>query len=106
MADSILQKEKKCWLTGYTGPGLHKHHIMNGANRRLAEEDGLWIWLKWDRHIADSPHNTPHNDAKTDLFYKRLAQRKYEETHTREDWMKRYGRNFLDVDADNEEVGV
>ena len=91
---SIIQSEKKCFVTGAT-EGLHKHHIFFGANRRLAEEDGLWIWLRWDYHIADSPNRTPHNNKETDLFYKRLGQRKYEETHTREEFMARYGRNFL-----------
>ena len=93
---SILQEEKKCFVTGYDGPGLHKHHCMNGPNRNLAEEDGLYVWLRWDHHIADSPNHTPHNDRDTDLFYKRMAQRKYEETHTREEWMARYGKSYLD----------
>ena len=92
---SILQEDKKCFVTEDT-EGLHKHHCLNGPNRRLAEEDGLWIWLRWDQHIENSPYKTPHNDADTDLFYKRLAQRKYEETHTREEWMRRYGRNYLE----------
>lgn len=93
---SIIQDEKKCFVTGYDGPGLHKHHCMNGPNRRLAEEDGLYVWLRWDHHIENSPRKTPHNDHKTDLFYKRLAQRKFEESHTREEWMQRYARNYLD----------
>lgn len=96
MSKSILQDEKKCWVTGYEGEGLHKHHIFGGPNRRLAEEDGLYIYLKWDRHIADSDNPTPHNNKDTDMFYKRMAQRKYEETHTREEFMSRYGRNFLE----------
>lgn len=96
MAKSILQDEKKCFVTGYDGPGLHKHHCLNAADRRLAEEDGLYVWLRWDHHIENSPRHTPHNDRDTDLFYKRMAQRKYEETHTREEWLARYGRNYLD----------
>ena len=94
--DSILQKEKKCFITGET-EGLHKHHIFFGnANRRLSEEYGLWVWLKWDYHIADSPHHTPHNDKFTDMFYRRMAQRKFEETHSREEFMQIFGVNYLD----------
>lgn len=96
MSKSILQDERKCFLTGYTGPGLHKHHCMNGPDRQHAEEDGLYIYLRWDYHIADSQNDTPHNNRDTDLFYKRMAQRKYEESHTRDEWMARYGRNYLD----------
>lgn len=92
--NSVLQDVKECYVT-HDINGLHKHHCLNGANRRLAEEDGLWVWLRWDYHIADSPHPTPHNDQETDLFFKRLAQKKYEETHTREEFMERYGRNYL-----------
>lgn len=93
---SIIQDEKRCYFTGYEGPGLHKHHCVHGtANRKLADEDGLWVWLRWDFHIADSPHRTPHNDAEIDLMLKRTAQKKYEETHSHEEWMERYGRNYL-----------
>lgn len=96
MSKSIIQDEKKCYITGYEGIGLHKHHCLNGANRPLAEEDGLYVWLRWDWHIADSNHATPHNDKATDLYFKKLAQRKYEESHTREEFMQRYGKNYLD----------
>lgn len=99
--NTILQDGKHCYVTGDT-EGLHKHHCLNGPNRRLAEEDGLWVWLRWDRHIANSPWDTPHNNPKVDLFYKKLAQRTYEETHTREEWMARYGRNYLDWEAQDE----
>lgn len=77
---------------------LHKHHIFGAFNRQHSEEDGLWIWLRWDYHIENSPHSTPHNDKRVDTFYKKLAQRKYEETHTREEFMQRYGRNWLETD--------
>lgn len=97
---SILQDEKKCYRTGDT-VGLHKHHCFGAANRRLAEDDGLWVWLRWDFHIADSPQKTPHNDAETALFYHKLAQKKYEETHTREEFMARYGRNYLGEEDEN-----
>lgn len=91
---SIIQKNKECFVTKST-EGLHKHHCIGGINRKLAEEDGLWVWLRWDHHIADSPNPTPHNDRDTDMFYKRMAQRKYEETHSRQEWMARYGKNYL-----------
>lgn len=102
MSKSILQDEKKCFVTGYEGKGLHKHHIMNGPNRTFSEEDGLYVYLKSEHHIADSNYPTPHNDRKTDLFYKRMAQRKYEETHTREEWLSRYGRNYLDWEVNDD----
>lgn len=91
---SILQDEKKCFLTGCT-KGLHRHHIFNGFNRDNSEKYGLWVWLKWDRHIADSPHSTPHNDPTIDEMLKRMAQRKFEETHSRDEFMQIFGRSWL-----------
>jgi len=91
---SIMQDEKKCYFTGARS-GLHRHHIFGSFNRDNSEKYGLWVWLRWDRHIADSPHRTPHNDAEIDLMLKREAQRKFEESHTREEFMQIFGKNWL-----------
>ena len=91
---SIMQDEKRCYVTGST-MGLHKHHIFGGYNRDNSEKHGLWVWLKWDRHINDSPYRTPHNDATIDLMLKKTAQRKFEETHSREEFMSIFGRSWL-----------
>ena len=37
-----------------------------------------------------------HQDRQTDLLLKRECQRKFEETHSREEFMKIIGRNYLD----------
>lgn len=91
---SILQDEKVCFLTGST-VGLQRHHIFGAFNRDNSEKYGLWVWLRWDRHINASPHRTPHNDATIDLMLKRAAQQKFEETHSREEFMDIFGRNWL-----------
>jgi len=91
---SILQDEKRCYVTGST-TGLHKHHIFGSFNRNNSEKYGLWVWLRWDRHIENSPHSTPHNDATVDLMLKKTAQRKFEETHTRDEFMQIFGRSWL-----------
>lgn len=41
---SILQTEKRSYLSGDTR-WLEKHHIFGGANRKLSEKYGLWVWL-------------------------------------------------------------
>ena len=47
---SILQNKKECYITKST-IHLHRHHIFEGtANRKLSEQDGLWIWLRADWH--------------------------------------------------------
>ena len=91
---SIIQECKECFVTGDTN-GLHKHHIFGAYNRNNSERYGLWIWLRWDFHIADSPNRTPHNDAEVDKYFKELGQREFEKTHTREEFMKIFGQNYL-----------
>ena len=93
---SIVQIEKKCYLSGQT-LNLDKHHIFFGSNRRNSEKYGLWVWLNHYYHIQDSGLSTPHNNRETDLHLKRLAQRKFEEVHgSRGEFMRIFGRNYLE----------
>ena len=92
---SIIQQGKYCYETGMV-VNLDKHHIFFSANRKNSETYGLWVYLHHSYHIADSPNKTPHNDRKTDLKYKRLAQVAFEEkVGSREDFLKIFGRNYL-----------
>lgn len=91
---SIMQDKKECFVTGST-ESLHKHHIFGGYNRGNSERYGLWIWLRWDRHIADSPYPTPHNDHDVDLLYKKMAQAKFETKYGHETFMRVFGKNYL-----------
>ena len=94
---SILQDEKKCYITGYEGAGLDCHHIYFGTgNRRISDENGFWVWIRHDHHVADSEHDTPHNNPEVDLWLKMKCQKKFEETHSREEFMALVGRNYLD----------
>ena len=89
-SDSIISTEKVCFLTG-SRINLERHHCMNGvAYRRKAEADGLWVWLNADVHKAVHNH-------RPDLqrYLKRVAQEAYERTHSREEWMHRYHKNYL-----------
>ena len=89
---SIIQTDKKCFMCGRT-EGLHKHHIFGAANRRWSEEYGLWIYLcPPDHNMSD--HGVHFNKA-LDLEIKRLAQREFEDTHSREDFLRIFGRNYL-----------
>lgn len=91
--NSILQNEKKCFICG-THLGLHCHHIFGGnANRKKSEKYGLKIWL-CGRHHNLSNEGIHFNKA-VDLSVKRKAQEKFEETHTREEFMQIFGKNYL-----------
>ena len=76
-----------CRLCGR--PSTDTHHLMDGYNRRLAEEDGLVMRLCRNCHVR------VHADADLRNSLKAEAQRIYERTHSHEEWMQRYGRNYL-----------
>ena len=92
MAKSILQSEKKCFITGST-ENLHRHHIYFGANRRISEENGFSVWLIPEYHNM-SDYGV-HFDKAFDLKLKQDCQRKYEETHSREEFIALTGRSYL-----------
>lgn len=85
--------DQRCFYT--RRPTKEVHHVMNGtADRPKADEDGLWIYVTRSRH--EWLHNTP--DGKKEMKrLKALAQKKYEETHTHEEWMRRYHKNYVDI---------
>lgn len=90
---SILQDEKKCYVCGVT-KYLHKHHIFGGPNRDISEREGFYIWLTPHWHNAGD--QGIHFNKEFDLKVKRECQAKYEETHSREEFMALIGRNYLD----------
>lgn len=97
-SQSILQTEKKCFITGQT-EGLHKHHIFYGTgNRQVSEENGFWVWLSPEWHNM-SDHGV-HFDKDFDEYLKVLCQQRFEETHTRDEFMKLIGRNYLEYEVE------
>lgn len=97
---SYMQKEKECYLCRKlygleTTQGLHKHHIYEGwANREVSESMGAWVWLCGYHHNLSN--FGIHFNKERDLELKQEAQRKYEEDHTREEFMQLIGRDYLD----------
>lgn len=89
---SILQDEKKCYITGRTGR-LHLHHIYFGANRKISDKNGFTIWLIPELH--NMSNQGIHFNRDFDLAIKRDCQRKFEENHTREEFIKLIGKNYL-----------
>jgi len=72
---------------------LHKHHIYNGPERDNSEEEGMFVWLCAEHHI-DGPAAV-HNNHENMRLLQRDGQEAYEQTHTREEFMKKFGRNYL-----------
>lgn len=90
---SILQDdEKHCYLTGRAGT-LHKHHIYPGYSRQKSEDHGFFVFLTPELHNMSS--EGVHFNHELDLRLRRECQRKYEEAHSREEFMKIIGRSYL-----------
>lgn len=90
---SILQTDKVCYFCGRTY-GLEKHHIFGGvANRRISERAGLWVWL-CGQTCHRGTEGAQYDPWKNKLL-KMDAQQAFERTHTRSEWMKLIGKNYL-----------
>lgn len=91
---SILQRDKKCYITGSTY-NLHRHHIFAGGRRQISEREGFWVYLIGHLHNQSNDGVHGKNGHALDLKLKQECQRKYEETHSREEWMLLMGKNYL-----------
>lgn len=93
MAGSIIQHEKRCYVTGAT-TGLHLHHCFKASRRKLADQHGLTVWLRADVHQLMHDHNPPYETLENDL--KRVAQEAFEANGgTREEFRAIFGASYL-----------
>ena len=86
--------EDYCVVCGKPYAALHE--IFGGKNRQLSIKYGLQIRLCGEHHNRPGGMNPHHNKAINDRL-KREGQRKFEETHSREDFLRLFGRNYLDT---------
>jgi hypothetical protein len=77
-----------CKACGTTSTEVH--HIFGGANRKHSDRHGLVIRLCRDCH------ERMHKDMAFAEKYKKLAQMKFEKLHGHEEFMKVFGRNYLE----------
>ena len=90
---SILQDEDRFYVCG-SYDWTETHHIYGGnPNRRISEENGFKVRLCHWCH--NEPPNGVHHNKKNDLRLKQECQRKFEETHTREEFISLIGKNYL-----------
>ena len=70
------------------------HHVFGGSGRRtISEKHGFIIPLTNDEHNMSD--NGIHFNKEMDLKIKKLCQKKYEETHSREEFIKLIGKNYI-----------
>lgn len=92
--ESIMQSKKECWMC-HTTRGLHCHHVIHGtANRKLSEQYGLKVWLCREHHTGNGG---VHHNVYFDEKLKEEAQKAFEQTHTRRDFLRIFGISYLDA---------
>lgn len=87
--------EQKCYLCGRQSQ-LERHHTLHGgANRRLADEDGLWVWL------CHRCHMDLHDRGEGDKELQALGEKKWiawnypdDPEKGQEEFIKRYGKSY------------
>lgn len=90
--DSVLQKEKECYLCHRSGD-LHSHHVFGGPNRKWSEKYGLKVWLCPEHHnMSDAGI---HFNKDLDNEVKRMAQLWFELEHGHAEFMRIFGKNYL-----------
>lgn len=79
-----------CARTGDTARKLcHKHHVYEGKNRQASERHGFYIY------VCPEHHRSIHDHPKEYLWIKKITQKEYERDHTREEFLRIIGRNYL-----------
>lgn len=71
---------------------LDKHHVWHGtANRRLSEQDGLYVWLCRDCH------HKLHDKGKLDKWLMIQAEINWMMRYdmSEDDFIKRYGKSYI-----------
>lgn len=78
-----------CFGNEHYNEPLDMHEIYGGANRQISIKNGFCIPLCRQHHALITRDNA------SSLILKQQCQREYEKTHSREDFIKLIGKNFL-----------
>lgn len=108
MKSIMHERNGACYLcqrlngNDYYHQTLQEHHVFGGtANRKLSEKYGLKVYLCIYHHTAGP--DAVHMNAENAGILKRDAQEIFERIYTREEFMKIFGRNWLDEETVHQE---
>ena len=90
---SILQRIKECYVC-HSKTNLHYHHIYYGGKRTISDRNGFTCYLCFNHHEGTYGVHGKYGDA-LDMKLKVECQKKFEETHSREEFMKLIGKNYI-----------
>ena len=92
MSKSLFSDEKVCYVCGSPN-NIHKHHVYPAANRKNSEKYGCWVYLcAWHHNMSNVG---VHFNRLLDVELKREAQKRFEELHSHEEFMRIFGKNWL-----------
>lgn len=92
MGKSIIQESRECYFCGSMNE-LERHHVFGGvANRPISERLGLWVYLCHDCHTGNA--GAQYDNGKN-LHLKQEAQKAFERTHSRTEWMNLIRKNYV-----------
>lgn len=86
--------EHECYVCGRRATDLH--HIFGGRNRQISDKLGLTVHLCREHHRE--VHDHPNHGL--DAILKRQAQKVFEKDHTREEFIRTFGKNYIMEDED------
>ena len=87
----ITSKMDRCFICGSYGK-LDCHHVMNKADRKNSTKYGLVVPLCRECHIGN---NGVHMNRERNDALKRIAQSRFEQKYSHDEWMGIFGRNYL-----------
>lgn len=96
MSRSVIERKnaQECYICNISGY-LEEHHIFFGtAYRKKSEHYGLKVHLCYNHHR--DPVSGVHFNKELDLMLKKRAQEVFEKSHSREEFMREFGKNYLD----------
>ena len=84
--------EEVCYISGSRiNLDRHHQHVYHGTgNRSKAEKYGCWCYLRHDIHMK-----LHDKDKELDRKLQKECQKIFEETHTREEFRKIFGKSYL-----------
>ena len=99
-ASILHKKDGTCYLCArlngdYSYKYTEEHHVFGGkANRVISEAEGLKVYLCLYHH-REGPEAV-QNNRENNRLVQQDAQRAFEKTHTRKEFMDLIGRNYLE----------
>lgn len=84
-------REDRCYICHRSGI-MHRHHMLHGSRRKMADRYGLIV------HLCPMCHIALHDHGLYDGELQGIAQRAFEEKHGHDEYMRVFGKNYIKED--------